>query len=80
MTVDSYIGCLFSNCIVAILFGIFKCTSFAEVGFNFIIAIIPILLIFAILFGIFKCTSFAEVNFIIFFGMATSSPFILVWF
>merc|ERR1711962_663444 len=31
MTVDSYIGCLFSNCIVAILFGIFKCTSFAEV-------------------------------------------------
>merc|ERR1712241_167405 len=31
MTVDSYIGCLFSNRIVAILFGIFKCTSFAEV-------------------------------------------------
>merc|ERR550534_1534339 len=31
MTVDSYSGCLFSNCIVAILFGIFKCTSFAEV-------------------------------------------------
>merc|ERR1712200_403420 len=31
MTGDSYIGCLFSNCIVAILFGIFKCTSFAEV-------------------------------------------------
>merc|ERR1712141_425577 len=31
MTVDSYIGCLFSNCIVAILLGIFKCTSFAEV-------------------------------------------------
>merc|ERR1712012_1092387 len=31
MTVDSYIGCLFSNCIVAILFGIFKCTSFADV-------------------------------------------------
>merc|ERR1711963_961695 len=31
MTVDSYIGCPFSNCIVAILFGIFKCTSFAEV-------------------------------------------------
>merc|ERR1719397_2445287 len=25
------LGCLFSNCIVAILFGIFKCTSFAEV-------------------------------------------------
>jgi len=31
MTVDTYIGCLFSNCLVAILFGIFKCTSFAEV-------------------------------------------------
>merc|ERR1711934_68813 len=31
MTVDSYMGCLFSNCLVAILFGIFKCTSFAEV-------------------------------------------------
>jgi len=31
MTVDSYIGCIFSNCICATLFGIFKCTSFAEV-------------------------------------------------
>merc|ERR1719394_2258404 len=34
MTVDSYIGCLFSNCIVAILFGIFKCTNFAEVLYS----------------------------------------------
>merc|ERR1719430_589568 len=34
MTVDTYIGCLFSNCLVAILFGIFKCTSFAEVLFT----------------------------------------------
>jgi hypothetical protein len=31
MTVDAYMGCLFSNCLVTILFGIFKCTSFAEV-------------------------------------------------
>jgi len=31
MTVDAYVGCLFANCLTAILFGIFKCTSFAEV-------------------------------------------------
>jgi len=34
MTVDTYIGSVFSNCIVAVLFGIFKCTSFAEVLFT----------------------------------------------
>jgi len=34
MTVDTYIGSLFSNCLVAVLFGIFKCTSFAEVLFT----------------------------------------------
>lgn len=34
MTVDIYIGSLFSNCLVAVLFGIFKCTSFAEVLFT----------------------------------------------
>jgi len=34
MTVDTYIGSIFSNCIVAVLFGIFKCTSFAEVLFT----------------------------------------------
>ena len=34
MTIDTYIGSIFSNCIVAVLFGIFKCTSFAEVLFT----------------------------------------------
>jgi len=34
MTIDTYIGSVFSNCIVAVLFGIFKCTSFAEVLFT----------------------------------------------
>jgi len=31
MTVDAYIGCIFSNSLVAVIFGIFKCASFAEV-------------------------------------------------
>lgn len=31
MIVDSYIGCIFSSCLVTVLFGIFKCSSFAEV-------------------------------------------------
>jgi len=34
MTVDTYIGSVFSNCLVAVLFGIFKCTSFADVLFS----------------------------------------------
>merc|ERR1719244_1707549 len=34
MTIDTYIGSVFSNCIVAVLFGLFKCTSFAQVLFT----------------------------------------------
>ena len=31
MTVDTYLGCILSNAIIAAMFGIFKCTNFAEV-------------------------------------------------
>jgi len=31
---DTYVGSLFTNCLVAVLFGIFKCTTFAEVLFT----------------------------------------------
>ena len=31
MTVDTYLGCVLSNAIIAAMFGIFKCTNFAEV-------------------------------------------------
>merc|ERR1711988_371205 len=34
MTVDTYLGCVVSNAIIAILFGIFKCTNFAEVLYS----------------------------------------------
>jgi len=34
MTMDTYVGSLFTNCLVAVLFGIFKCTTFAEVLFT----------------------------------------------
>ena len=33
MTVDTYLGCVLSNAIIAAMFGIFKCTNFAEVCF-----------------------------------------------
>ena len=34
MTVDTYLGSILSNAIIAILFGIFKCTNFAEVLYS----------------------------------------------
>merc|ERR1712029_1062912 len=34
MTVDSYLGSVLSNAIIAIMFGIFKCTNFAEVLYS----------------------------------------------
>merc|ERR1719412_928313 len=34
MTIDTYIGAAFTNCIIAVLFGIFKSRSFAEVLFT----------------------------------------------
>jgi len=34
MTVDTYLGCILSNAIIAAMFGIFKCTNFAEVLYS----------------------------------------------
>merc|ERR1719384_413303 len=34
MTVDTYLGCVLSNAIIAAMFGIFKCTNFAEVLYS----------------------------------------------
>merc|ERR1712029_825056 len=34
MTVDSYLGSVLSNAIIAVMFGIFKCTNFAEVLYS----------------------------------------------
>ena len=34
MTVDTYLGSILSNALIAILFGIFKCTNFAEVLYS----------------------------------------------
>ena len=36
MTVDTYLGCILSNAIIAAMFGIFKCTNFAEVKFHIV--------------------------------------------
>ena len=34
MSVDTYLGCILSNALIAIIFGIFKCTNFAEVLYS----------------------------------------------
>ena len=34
MTVDTYLGSVLSNALIAIMFGIFKCTNFAEVLYS----------------------------------------------
>ena len=34
MTVDTYLGSVMSNALCAVMFGIFKCTNFAEVLYS----------------------------------------------